>query len=40
MAWLTDNWLILLLVLCCVAMMVFMHGGHVKSGDDEDKHQN
>ncbi len=39
MEWLADNWLILLLVLCCVGMMFFMHGGHGKTGDSDDKHK-
>jgi len=37
MEWLAENGLILLLVLCCVAMMAFMHGGHGKSKNDDDK---
>ncbi len=36
MEWLSANWLILLLVVCCVAMMAFMHGGHGK-GDGDDR---
>jgi len=35
MDWLLENGLLLFLVLCCVAMMFFMHGGHGKSGDDK-----
>lgn len=35
MTWLLNNWILLLLVLC-MGMMFFMHGGHGKS--DVDKH--
>ncbi len=31
------EWLIFLLVVCCIAMIVFMRGGHGKSGDNDNK---
>lgn len=39
MAWLADYWLLIVLLLACVGIHFFMHGGHGKSGDDNDKHQ-
>ena len=39
MTWLAENWLLLLLVLCCVGMMLFMHGGHGKSDKESEQHK-
>ncbi|HEX22677.1 MAG TPA: DUF2933 domain-containing protein [Chromatiales bacterium] len=38
MAWLADYWLLIVLLLACVGMH-FLHGGHGKSGDSNDKHR-
>jgi len=39
MTWLTSYWLLILLVLCCVGMVVFMHGGHDKPEKKNDQHK-
>jgi len=39
MDWLADNWLFIVLILCCGGMMFFMHGGQSKSYDKKDRHQ-
>ncbi len=39
MTWLAENWFLLLLLVGCVGVHFFMHGGHGKSGDNDDKHQ-
>ncbi|MBL1319911.1 MAG: DUF2933 domain-containing protein [Methylophaga sp.] len=33
MSWLLENWLLILFVICCIAMMIFMHGAHGHSDD-------
>ncbi len=39
MTWFAANWLLLLLVLCCVGMVFFMRGGHGKSEKKNDQHK-
>jgi len=37
MEWLSGFWVIGLLLLVCIGMHFFMHGGHGKSDDNDDK---
>lgn len=39
MEWFTDNWFLILLLLGCIVIHFFMHGGHGKSADNDDKHR-